>query len=204
MTRQRGEIGLAPSRSRGTPMVCCEVSLLLQPPDSGLTRKRHQGRVGTFWSYTASVGSRFGWVAASSPLQGVPSARRLPLHGGRGRFVASLQATRAPRSRSIAGNAVMAAGSSVGRACSLSASDTSNGSRRCTVAKLASEPEVAHEASVSATSIGRPPGSVRTSSRSIGPKRRATSAYGPSMLNCASENAAMRDCHEPVQSGPPA
>ena len=24
------------------------------------------------------------------------------------------------------------------------------------------------------------------------------------MLNCVSENAVMRDCHEPVQSGPPA
>ena len=29
-----------------------EVSLLLQPPDSGLTRKRHQGRVGTLFGPT--------------------------------------------------------------------------------------------------------------------------------------------------------
>ena len=34
--------------------------------------------------YTTSVGPRLGWMAASSPLQGVPSARRHPLHGGRG------------------------------------------------------------------------------------------------------------------------
>ena len=42
-------------------------------------RKRHQPRVGTLWSYTGKVGSRRGWMAASSPLQGVPSASRLPL-----------------------------------------------------------------------------------------------------------------------------
>ena len=45
----REEIGLAPSHSRQPPSSGRrEVSLLLQPPGSGLTRKRHQGRVGTF------------------------------------------------------------------------------------------------------------------------------------------------------------
>ena len=104
----------------------------------------------------------------------------------------------------MAGNAMMAADSSIGRTCSLSASDTSNGSRRCADAKPASEPVVDHVASVSATSIGRPPGSVRTCSCSIGPRRRTTSAYGPSMLCCVSDATAMRECHESVQSGPPA
>ena len=88
-------------------------------------------------------------------------------------------------SRSMAGSAMMVA-------------NTSSGSRRCADAKPESEPVVDHEASVPATSIGRSPGSVRTSSRSIGPRRRTTSTYGPSMLCCVSEATVIRDCHESV------
>ena len=121
-----------------------------------------------------------------------------------GRLGASLHARRAPRSRNMAGNSITQAQSSIGRACSLSAADTSSGSCWCAAEKPESEPEVAQTASVVATSIGRPPGSVRTSSRSIGPRRRAMSAYGSSMRPCVSDETFMRDCHEPDQSGPPA
>ena len=76
----------------------------------------------------------------------------------------------------MAGGVIMETDSSIGRTCSLSAFATSNGSRWCADAKLESKPEVAHAASVSATNIGRPAGSVRTSSCSIGPRRRMASA----------------------------
>ena len=104
----------------------------------------------------------------------------------------------------MSGNSVMQAQSSIGRACFLNAAHTSSGSCWCTAERPESEPEVDQTASVAATSIGRPPGSVRTSSRSIGPRRREMSAYGPSMPPCVSDETLMRDCHESVQSGPPA
>ena len=60
-----------------------------------------------------------------------------------GRFNGSLHARRAPRSRSMAGEIMMDADSSIGRTCSLSTSATSNGSRRCVDAKHESSPELA-------------------------------------------------------------
>ena len=100
----------------------------------------------------------------------------------------------------MAGNAVMAADSSIGRTCFVSAAATSSGSCRCADPKLESAPEHAHAASGAATSIGRPSGLVRTPSCSIGPKKRMTSAYGPSMRRFVSDVTVIRKKHESVQS----
>ena len=107
-------------------------------------------------------------VTSASPARSasrVPSA--LSAHEKRpastaGRFDASLHARRASRSHSMAGNAVMAFASSIGRTCLFSADATSSGSCRCADPKFESAPEHAHAASVAATSIGRPSGLVRT------------------------------------------
>jgi len=128
-------------------------------------RQRGDGPLGQLGRQQLARRVVFGLLGLASKER-VEGAERVEAHEKRpattaGLLSGLLHARRAPRSRSTAGNAVMAADSSIGRTCSVSAFATSSGNCRCADTKLESAPELAHAASVAATSIGRPSGLVR-------------------------------------------